>query len=119
GIALEQRSGLARERIGRARRAEREPVLGVKAVLVLRGGAARLAEGVIGEHLAGTGGVRIDTVEDAAPALVLVHAELDEMAQVPSRLRAAKRHRMADAGALAALPACDERLVRAFFVGAP
>jgi hypothetical protein len=48
-------------------------------LLVLSEGAVRLGEDVIGEHLAGTGRVREHAVEDAPPAFVLVHAELDKV----------------------------------------
>jgi len=80
-MALQDGTCLARERVGRDRVAEREPVLGIEPVLVLGCGAPRHAEAVVGEHLAGAGDVAHDTIEDAQSAPVVVHAELEKMAQ--------------------------------------
>src|SRR5215467_5521514 len=66
-------------------------------ILVLSKSAVGLGKDMIGEHLAGTGGVREHAIEDPPPALVLVHAELDEVAQIAPALRAAERHGVTDA----------------------
>src|SRR5208282_4473765 len=116
--ALEDGTSLARERVGRDGVAEREPILRVEAVLVLRRGASRHAEAVVGEHLAGAGDVAHDTVKDAPPAPVIVHAELEEMAQKAPALRDAKRKRVADAGTVRSRAIGDQRVRCAVAVGA-
>jgi hypothetical protein len=107
--AGQDRGGPAGERIGRRRIAEREPVLGVEPVLMLRRGAAGYAEAVVGEHLAGAGDMAEDAVEDAAALAVAVHAEFEEMPQKAAALRHAKADRMADLRAVPpsrSSPAC-------------
>jgi hypothetical protein len=94
------RSGLPRERIGRDRIAEREPVLRIEPVLVLGSGAFRHTKAVVGEHLARTRDVAHHTVEDPPPTPVVVHAELEKVAQKTAALRDAKGERMANAGTL-------------------
>ena len=78
--AFEDGALVAGKWIGRDRLAERKPVLRIEPVLVLRRGAARHREAVIGEHLAGARDMRQHAVEDALAAPVLVHAEFEEMA---------------------------------------
>src|SRR5262249_27102204 len=99
-VTAEQRAGLARERIGGARHAERKPVLGIIVILMLGGGAVGFGKAVIAEDLAGAGGMRDHAVEYAMPLRVPVHAELEVMAQKPAALRSAERDRVTDAGAL-------------------
>ena len=89
-------TGVAADRIGRKRHAEREPVLRKKPILMLRRGAAGHAEAVIGEHLAGAGDMAEHAVEDAPPGAVRVHAELEEMAQKAAALRYPEAERMID-----------------------
>ena len=112
-VSAHQRAGFAGERIGDLSRAEGKPVLGIVVVFVLGRCAARLREGMIGEDLSGASGVRIDAVEHLAPPQILVHAELDMVAQEAAGLRAAEGDRMADA---AALP--RDRIGRSLLVGA-
>ena len=64
--------GFTRNGIGCDRAAEREPILWIKAILVLGRRASRHAEAMVGEHLAGTGDVAHDAVEDTPPVSVLV-----------------------------------------------
>ena len=86
-VALEDRAGLARKRVGCDRVAEREPVLRIEAVLLLGRGAPRHAEAVVGKHLAGAGDMAHHAVEDAPPMPVVVHPELEEVAQKTTALR--------------------------------
>src|SRR5712691_9786631 len=86
-------------------------------ILVLGESPIGLAEAVIAENLTGARGMRKDPIEDAAPARILVHAELDVVAEVAAALRSAEGERMADAGRLRALPG-QQRVGRALGVGA-
>jgi hypothetical protein len=65
---------------------------------VLGSGPSRHAEAVIGEHLAGAGDMAHHTVKDPPAMPVVVHAELEKMAQKTPALRDAKGERVADAG---------------------
>ncbi len=85
----------------------KSPVLGVKPVLVLGGRAPGHAETVVGEHLAGAGDVAHHTVEDAPPVPVVIHSQLEEMAQKTPALRDAKGERVANAGTIRSCSAAD------------
>ena len=76
-------------------------------------GASRHAEAMVGEHLAGTGDVAHDAVEDTPPVSVLVHAELEEVAQKTPAPRDAKGERVADAGIASPRALGDHRVRRA------
>jgi len=77
--ALEDGTGPARERVGRDRVAEWEPILRIEPVLVLGGGAPRHAEAVVANTLPAPATWLHHTVEDAPPVPAVVHAELEEM----------------------------------------
>ena len=115
-VAAEQRARAPAGRIGFRGGAEGKPVLRIEAVLVLGGGAGRLGEGGVREHLAGTRGVGERAVEHAAAALVLVHAELDEGAHEAAALGNAEHERMAGPRIVAA--AAERRIRRALGIGA-
>jgi hypothetical protein len=62
---------------------------------------------VVGEHLAGAGDVAHHTVEDAPPVPVVIHSQLEEMAQKTPALRDAKGERVANAGTIRSCSAAD------------
>jgi hypothetical protein len=95
----EDRTCLARERVGRDRIAKREPVLGIKPVLVL----GRRAPGMPKRWLANTLPAPATWLKNASGIPDIVHAELGEMPQKPPALRDAGSQRVADAGTLGPL----------------
>jgi len=84
---------------------------------VLGGGAPRHAEAVIREHLARTRDMAHHPVEDAPPMPVVVHAELEEMAQKAPALRYAEGEHVTNAGALGPPALGGYRVRRAVEVG--
>jgi len=58
-----------------------------------------------------------DTVEDAPSEPVVIHAELEEMAQKTPALRDTKSERVVDAGIVGPRPLGDQRVRRAVAVG--
>src|SRR3984893_9360879 len=95
-VAVQDRAGMAGERVAGDGIAEREPVFGIEPVLVLGRGAAGHAEAVVGEHLAGAGDMAEDAIEDAAALGVAVHAKLEEMPQEAAALRHPEADRVTD-----------------------
>ena len=72
---------------------------------MLRRGAARHREAVVGEHLAGAGDMGQHAVEDASAMPVVVHPEFEEMAQKAAGLRHAEGERVLDRTASLPRPA--------------
>ena len=72
---------------------------------------------MVGEHLAGAGDMAHATIEDAPPMSVVVHPELEEVAQKTPTLRDTKGERMADTDTLGRHPLGEQRVRRAVAVG--
>jgi hypothetical protein len=71
---------------------------------------------VVGEHLAGAGNKTHHTVKDAPRVPVIIHAELEKMAQKTPALRDAKGERVADASTVGPHALGDQRVRRALAV---
>ncbi len=98
-VAAQQRAAPARHRVVLEGGREREGVLRVEVILVLRVGARGLGEARVEEDAADTGDMGQHPVEHAGAGLVPIEAEMDEVAQEPAALRDAERQ-----GALHAAP---------------